>query len=295
MDPEERGEKVTSPSFRNAAIWEGSEGNTSGRAHLALHGTSTPISFPRQTIAKHSHDDIEEVKDPTSVRSLKPAPGHGESARFQRRVGSETINSNSENIKTTNPYIVIGIFDGIERWPKERVILVRHPSLFLFQVWWGMVKLRGVYYVFSLKGVMGFRLYKYNWASGVDEHLQLNKDDNETLRIFHRAYTAWSPSKSKEWAAWVQENLNSRKLRSGLGPPSRAICLEMVIDWCPTRISIVVLVPVLLSLIIGIWYQSKDPNDMNTIQTAWTIASYIASAGGLMAALLAILSSIADK
>lgn len=114
----------------------------------------------------------------------------------------------------------------------------------------------------------------------MDEHLQLNKDDNETLRIFHRAYTAWSPSKSKEWAAWVQENLNSRKLRSGLGPPSRAICLEMVIDWCPTRISIVVLVPVLLSLIIGIWYQSKDPNDMNTIQTAWTIASYIASAGG---------------
>lgn len=173
MDPEERGEKVTSPSFRNAAIWEGSEGNTSGRAHLALHGTSTPISFPRQTIAKHSHDDIEEVKDPTSVRSLKPAPGHGESARFQRRVGSETINSNSENIKTTNPYIVIGIFDGIERWPKERVILVRHPSLFLFQVWWGMVKLRGVYYVFSLKGVMGFRLYKVLHSENLHHYINL--------------------------------------------------------------------------------------------------------------------------
>jgi hypothetical protein len=160
MVPEERGEKVTSPLFRNAAIWEGSEGNTSGQAHLALQGTSAPISFFKQTTVKHSHDDIEEVKDPTPVRSLKPAPGHGESARFQRRVGSEIIDATSENIKTTNPYIVIGIFDGIERWPKERVILVRHPSLFLFQVWWETVQLRGVYYVFSLKSVMGFRLYK---------------------------------------------------------------------------------------------------------------------------------------
>jgi hypothetical protein len=66
------------------------------------------------------------------------------------------------NIKTNYPYIVIGIFDGVDKWPRERVIVSKHPSLFLLQIWWGVVRLRGISYVLSLKDVKRFRLYKVN-------------------------------------------------------------------------------------------------------------------------------------
>ncbi|KAL9572289.1 hypothetical protein ACKAV7_003490 [Fusarium commune] len=60
--------------------------------------------------------------------------------------------------------------------------------------------------------------------------------------------------------------------------------LELVLDWSVTRISIVVLVPVLLSLAIGIWLNSKAWTDLATIQTAWGTASYIVTAGASTAA-----------
>jgi hypothetical protein len=142
----------------------------------------------------------------------------------------------------------------------------------------------------------------------VDEHLPLSKDDMETLRVFYQSYLSWSPSKSKEWTAWTQENLNSRALRSGTGPPSRAVCFEVMLGWSPVRISVVILIPVLLSFGVGLWFQSRNPNDLATIQTAWTIASYITSSGAceyppsnrdgsvltwvVVAALLAVLSGI---
>jgi hypothetical protein len=94
---------------------------------------------------------------------------------------------------------------------------------------------------------------------------------------------------------------------------SQQLSLEIVLGWSPLRISIMVLGPVLLSLAIGLWFQSKNPTDLATIQTAWGIASYSVTAGScefanlkptqlinlltrtVVAALLAILSSIGDK
>ncbi|KAF5977936.1 hypothetical protein FCOIX_6268 [Fusarium coicis] len=70
--------------------------------------------------------------------------------------------------------------------------------------------------------------------------------------------------------------------------------LELVLDWSVTRISIVVLIPVLLSLAIGIWLNSKAWTDLATIQTAWGTASYIVTAGALLVAMLGFLD-IADK
>lgn len=46
------------------------------------------------------------------------------------------------------------------------------------------------------------------------------------------------------------------------------------------RITIIVFVPVLLSLAVGIWLNANDWTDLATIQTAWGTASYIVTAGG---------------
>jgi hypothetical protein len=56
--------------------------------------------------------------------------------------------------------------------------------------------------------------------------------------------------------------------------------LELVLDWSVARITFVVLLPVLLSLAVGVWLNSRDWTDLATIQTAWGTASYVVTAGG---------------
>jgi hypothetical protein len=44
--------------------------------------------------------------------------------------------------------------------------------------------------------------------------------------------------------------------------------------------------PVLLSLAVGVWLNSRDWADLATIQTAWGTASYVVTAGGCKFVLL---------
>ena len=55
--------------------------------------------------------------------------------------------------------------------------------------------------------------------------------------------------------------------------------MELVLRWSGLCLSFVVLGPVLLSLAVGVWFQSKNPTDLATVQTAWGMASYVTIAG----------------
>lgn len=90
-------------------------------------------------------------------------------------------------------------------------------------------------------------------------------------------YKSWHIPRhiSRAWADWIHRTLNDGQLDVLQGE----YALELVLDWSITRISIVVLVPVLLSLAIGIWLNAKAWTDLATIQTAWGTASYIVTAG----------------
>jgi hypothetical protein len=149
--------------IKSAATWGGIE-SACPLPHVSR-------SSPSKRSPQHRTEPADEhAVDKTHLplqHSLKPVTGQGEGSRFQRRVGRETSHGLSGsvgmgNIKTNYPYIVIGIFDGVDRWPKERVIVSKHPSLFLLQIWWGVIRLRGISYVLSLKDVKRFRLYKVN-------------------------------------------------------------------------------------------------------------------------------------
>jgi hypothetical protein len=61
--------------------------------------------------------------------------------------------------------------------------------------------------------------------------------------------------------------------------PENGLSLEVVLGWSPVRISIVILSPIILSLAIGLWFQSRNPRDLITIQTAWGIATYVVTTG----------------
>lgn len=78
------------------------------------------------------------------------------------------------------------------------------------------------------------------------------------------------------WANWIHQTLN----HSSLDVVDGTYAIEVVLDWSATRISIVVLFPVLLSLATGIWLNSAAWTDLTTIQNAWGTASYVVTAGG---------------
>jgi hypothetical protein len=164
--------------LKQAATFKGIES-----ARPLPHGSH---SLPSKLSPQHTESADEHPIDTTHKplqHHLKPAPGQGEGSRFERRVGRETSHGLSGsagmgNIKTNYPYIVIGIFDGVDRWPKERVIVSKHPSFFLLQIWWGVVRLRGISYVLSLKDVKKFRLYKVNSLDNIADVSFINGFDN---------------------------------------------------------------------------------------------------------------------
>lgn len=85
------------------------------------------------------------------------------------------------------------------------------------------------------------------------------------------------------WQGWVQKNLNDNKEN----PLEGRYSLQLLYDWSSFRLSFVVMVPLLLSFVIGLWYMLRTGD----IITAWTIALYIvtAAAGESCVPLLACL------
>jgi hypothetical protein len=57
-------------------------------------------------------------------------------------------------------FIVIGLFEGPDMAPKERIVYVKHHNWVFWSLWWGIVRLRGLRYIFSLKDCTAFRIYK---------------------------------------------------------------------------------------------------------------------------------------
>jgi hypothetical protein len=57
-------------------------------------------------------------------------------------------------------YVVFGIFPGGEARPVEQLVVMKSMEHLLWHLWWAWVRLRGMRYIFSLKGVKGLGLYE---------------------------------------------------------------------------------------------------------------------------------------
>ncbi|EXF73809.1 hypothetical protein CFIO01_05740 [Colletotrichum fioriniae PJ7] len=128
---------------------------------------------------------------------------------------------------------------------------------------------------------------------GTHDRVELDINGAADLQFFLHTYKQWRVPEhiALAWGDWIHQELNNNSHDVLNGKYS----LELVLGWSVTRIAVVILIPVVLSLVIGLWFNSKDWTDLTTIQTAWSIASYIVTAGGFVAALLGIMSSLADK
>jgi hypothetical protein len=83
---------------------------------------------------------------------------------------------------------------------------------------------------------------------------------------------------AEKCSKWIFRNLNgqspdARSKRTYDAPLDSRICLslELIYDWSAFRASVAVVSPLLLSLIIGIWYMKR----YDDVVTAWTISMYI--------------------
>ncbi|KAI0432842.1 hypothetical protein F5Y09DRAFT_300547 [Xylaria sp. FL1042] len=188
-------------------------------------------------------------------------------------------------------YVVLGIFRRGLSSPQERVVFIHKPEHLFRELHWAAYRLRGLRGTFfSLTHVRGFRVYKCDAEKGTHERVELDSHGVADLQLLLHMYNKWyvSGSTAQIWADWIHQSLNNR---SNIVPKG-TYALELVLGWSMARISIVVLLPVLLSLAIGIYLNSQNWTDLATIQTAWGTASYVVTTGSLLVALLAILSGI---
>jgi len=77
---------------------------------------------------------------------------------------------------------------------------------------------------------------------------------------------------AKGWTGWIEKNLNDSNDR----PLEGKYSLELKYRWSPTRLTLVVTLPVLLSLTVGLGYMIKTGD----VITAWTISIYVVTAAG---------------
>jgi hypothetical protein len=101
------------------------------------------------------------------------------------------------------------------------------------------------------------------------------------MQLFIWAYKAWqSPDRVREVCVkWIHEKLNNHPEDPRPSPTKKVMSIKVVLGWLTFRILIVVLILVFCSCAIGLWLKSRNCNGLGTVQTAWGIASYVATAG----------------
>lgn len=76
-------------------------------------------------------------------------------------------------------------------------------------------------------------------------------------------------------------------------PFESQLSLKLVLNWSKRRIAIAALITLALSLGIGIYFMQTHEGVEGT-SAAWTIASYIVTAGAFIIAMIAILTALKD-
>jgi hypothetical protein len=119
---------------------------------------------------------------------------------------------------------------------------------------------------------------KCDAENGTHERVELDRDGVADLQLLAEVFKQGNSSQFSNlaWADWIHCVLNQNSQEVPRGEYS----LELVLDWSIPRISFVVILPVLLSLAVGMVLNAKDWTDLGTIQTAWGTASYVVTAGG---------------
>lgn len=203
-------------------------------------------------------------------------------------------------------YVVVGLMNKRTGMPKEVVSSISlanhegHWSVFpeikaaiqQLRPWWKRV--------LSLKSIVAFSIYRCHPDEGYHEACEMLDESGRpsqggVLASFFTDYTHWAASPDKSdgrteevscrWGRWVRLNFNGADFEDTPPGqrPSPYLSLELVLRWSPLKIAIYGLTPILLSLVVGFWYQFTQQGDPIAVaQAAWGISSFIVAASGRM-------------
>ncbi|KAH7120711.1 hypothetical protein EDB81DRAFT_233269 [Dactylonectria macrodidyma] len=128
---------------------------------------------------------------------------------------------------------------------------------------------------FSLKTLRGFRLLQFTPTT---RPTAVPLDEFEMQEILYAFRCPAHINTDHDWIDWVFR----------LRQVDHRHALEFVEGWNGARIAVAGSLPVLLSMVVGVVWSVRSGD----VQTAFTVAGFILTAGTLMLALLAIISGI---
>ncbi|KAF5875302.1 uncharacterized protein Bfra_003757 [Botrytis fragariae] len=278
---------------------------------------SSPASTHSHSSATHSHS--RSCLHKLTSRMRQPEKSHPDPSSNSCPIFSRPLSATTSSLQalTTlllppqSPYLVLGYFPTSSLDPHETYISLSDPRTLFSSLHHAERSLRGARRFFSLKSLTGFGLYKCDIERGAHTKIGLKEEEKMVLRKFYAAYKVkrrsipwfgrgeWDEDLGRAWLGWVEKSLNEgshkkdgkgESAKRAKGPLEGRWSLELVYDWCPYRLSAVVITPLLLSLIVGTWFMAVTGD----VITAWTLALYIVTAAAAIVALLGIIGSLKD-
>ena len=110
------------------------------------------------------------------------------------------------------------------------------------------------------------------------KRLPLTPNQRSLLRELYTSISSPKPGYVEcAWNEWIHKHLNNNSSIPSEGRYS----IELLFSWSVWRLAVATSIPVVLSLIVGLWYQTLEPREVreDPTETAWVIATYIITAG----------------
>jgi hypothetical protein len=130
--------------------------------------------------------------------------------------------------------------------------------------------------ILSLKTVASFSIYECHPKHSYHTPVEIDSRTEATMASMFADYASVKIDYEDRWHIWVQNNFNNRAGKTSDGH----LALQLVLRWFIKKMMAYIAFPIILSLVIGLWYMQK-PGDRDSVnQTAWTITSYIITTAG---------------
>jgi hypothetical protein len=288
---EKRLNRLGSPNGRRKADFESQRAQppvmtneASQTSEVQVQEPAAPVMVSEESQTSETHLNISNARASMTemLRSSFSTGRHSHSSQGHCPVFDKRFMATREDIRLQveklmpkqTPYLVIGWFPRSASDPFEKTLQFEDPARLFKALRNGEKYVRGWRRLLSLKALRGFGLYKCDISRGAHIPLVLTTSQKAVLSQFFLAYKASNRHSDDAvaiaWQGWVRRNLNSDKNN----PLEGRYSLQLIYEWSSYRLCVIVIVPLVLSFALGLWYMLETGD----VTTAWTIALYIVTA-----------------
>ncbi|EPE34698.1 hypothetical protein GLAREA_10392 [Glarea lozoyensis ATCC 20868] len=194
-------------------------------------------------------------------------------------------------------YVVVGIIHRNRTTPLETLRYVTRDAGLFKQIYIATLIVRPPKRQWlSLKHITGFGIYKCHPTEDYHTTIDYDSATKRALAELFKDYQSrfWTfEDHGDRWMNWIHAEFNN----SDADPRNGTYSLQLVLGWSVPKLIFWGTAPVVLSLVVGLWYMltpQPGADYVAVVQTAWTIASYIVTSAALAIGILAAVTQLAD-